>query len=189
MNRLASIVFFQFLSVLFTIMELLKQVLHFRFSFEPRFSEVAKTLFIAPPLCATSCNVDYSGSILYDNERETWSKSKPNRAIGDRTKKTILPKISLINARSLLLKLDELTASLSITQSTWWQLHQTWFSEDIDDSLASIHGYNLFVRTALIAEWVACAYIYPSLSIPNAEPISKMIISIACGFGAPSLFN
>jgi hypothetical protein len=29
----------------------------------------------APPLRATSCNVHYSGSILYDNERETWSKS------------------------------------------------------------------------------------------------------------------
>jgi hypothetical protein len=53
----------------------LKQVLHFRFSFEPRFSEVDKSLFLAPPLRATSCNVHYSGSILYDNERETWSKS------------------------------------------------------------------------------------------------------------------
>ena len=48
----------------------LKQVLHFRFSFEPRFSEVDKSLFLAPPLRATSCNVHYSGSILYDNERE-----------------------------------------------------------------------------------------------------------------------
>jgi hypothetical protein len=105
---------------------------------------VDKSLFIAPPLCATSCNVDYSGSILYDNERETWSKSKPNRANGDRTKKTILPKISLINARSLLLKLDELQHHFLLTQSTWWQLPKTWFSEDIDDSLASIHGYNLF---------------------------------------------
>ena len=27
----------------------LKQVLHFRFSFEPRFSEVEKSLFLAPP--------------------------------------------------------------------------------------------------------------------------------------------
>ena len=53
----------------------LKQVLHFRFSFEPRFSEVDKSLFLAPPLRATSCNVHYSGSTLYDNERETWSKS------------------------------------------------------------------------------------------------------------------
>ena len=53
----------------------LKQVLHFRFSFEPRFSEVDKSLFLAPPLRTTSCNVHYSGSILYDNEIETWSKS------------------------------------------------------------------------------------------------------------------
>ena len=53
----------------------LKQVLHFRFSFEPRFSEVDKSLFLAPPLRTTSCNVHYSGPILYDNERETWSKS------------------------------------------------------------------------------------------------------------------
>ena len=53
----------------------LKQVLHFRFSFEPRFSEVDKSLFLAPPLRTTSCNVHYSGSILYDNERETWNKS------------------------------------------------------------------------------------------------------------------
>jgi hypothetical protein len=37
--------------------------LHFRFSFEPRFSEVDKSLFHAPPLRATSCNVHYSGSI------------------------------------------------------------------------------------------------------------------------------
>jgi hypothetical protein len=58
----------------------LKQVLHFRFSFEPRFSEVDKSLFLAPPLRATSCNVHYSGSILFDNERETWSKSNE---IGD----------------------------------------------------------------------------------------------------------
>ena len=54
----------------------LKQVLHFRFSFEPRFSEVDKSLFLAPPLCTTSCNVHYSGPILYDNERETWSESR-----------------------------------------------------------------------------------------------------------------
>jgi hypothetical protein len=40
----------------------LKQVLHFQFSFEPRFSEVDKSLFLAPSLRTTSC-------------RETWSKS------------------------------------------------------------------------------------------------------------------
>ena len=48
----------------------LKQVLHFRFSFEPRFSGVDKSLFLAPPLRTTSCNVHYSGPVLYDNEKE-----------------------------------------------------------------------------------------------------------------------
>ena len=58
----------------------LKQVLHFRFSFEPRFAEVDKSLFLAPPLRTTSCNVHYSGPILYDNERETWCKSNRGQA-------------------------------------------------------------------------------------------------------------
>ena len=60
----------------------LKQVLHFRFSFEPRFSEVDKSLFLAPPLRTTSCNVHYTGSILFDNERETWSKSSIPKVVG-----------------------------------------------------------------------------------------------------------
>ena len=59
----------------------LKQVLHFRFSFEPKFSEVDKSLFLAPPLRTTSCNVHYSGPILYDNERETWSQSTTTEAV------------------------------------------------------------------------------------------------------------
>ena len=34
-----------------------------------------QSLFLAPPLRTTSCNVHYSGSMLYDKyERETWSK-------------------------------------------------------------------------------------------------------------------
>ena len=40
-----------------------------------QFPEVDKSLFLAPPFRATSCNVHYSISILFDNERETWSKS------------------------------------------------------------------------------------------------------------------
>ena len=51
--------------------------MHFRFSFEPRFPEVDKSLFLAPPLRATSCNIHYSGSIWqWKTKRETWSKSK-----------------------------------------------------------------------------------------------------------------
>jgi hypothetical protein len=33
------------------------------------------SLFLAPPLRATSCNVHYNGSILYDM-KETWSKER-----------------------------------------------------------------------------------------------------------------
>jgi hypothetical protein len=54
----------------------LKQVLHFRFSFEPRFSEVDKSLFLAPP--SVLRHVMYTIVDRYDNERETWSKSRAN---------------------------------------------------------------------------------------------------------------
>jgi hypothetical protein len=47
----------------------------------------------------------------------------------------------------------------------------------------SMRVITFFVRTAQIAEGVARAYIYPSFSMPTAEPISKMIISNVCGFG------
>jgi hypothetical protein len=63
---------------------------------------------------------------------------------------------------------------------------ETWFSEDIHDSLASIHGYNFFRKDRPIAEGVTCAYMYPSFSMPTAESISKMTISNACGFGCAS---
>jgi hypothetical protein len=55
----------------------------------------------------------------------------------------------------------------------------------------SYPGYSSLLRacrgilwyTVLIAEGVACAYIYPSCSMLTAEPILKVIISNACGFG------
>jgi hypothetical protein len=59
----------------------LKQVLHFRFSFEPRFSEVDKLSFSLRP--SVLRHVMYTIVDRYDNERETWSKS---------TKPTVLVK-------------------------------------------------------------------------------------------------
>jgi hypothetical protein len=77
----------QFLSLSFTIMELmlftcarsihintdgkeLKNLfLHFRFSFEPSFPKLT-SLFLAPPLRTTSCNVHYSGPIYYMTMKE-----------------------------------------------------------------------------------------------------------------------
>jgi hypothetical protein len=68
--------------------------LHFLFSFEPRFSEVDKSLFVAPPLRTTSCNVRYSGPIIYDNERETWSKSNSSLAQASTSQKGTFPCLS-----------------------------------------------------------------------------------------------
>jgi hypothetical protein len=60
----------------------LKQVLHFRLSFEPSFPEVDKSLFLAPPLRTTLVrHVMYTIVDRYDNERETWSKSSFSRAM------------------------------------------------------------------------------------------------------------
>jgi hypothetical protein len=53
----------------------LKQVLHFRFSFEPRFSEVDKSFSLRPSVLR---HVMYTIVDRYDNERETWSKSMFN---------------------------------------------------------------------------------------------------------------
>jgi hypothetical protein len=50
----------------------LKQVLHFNYfgSVLNRDFPKLTSLFLAPPLRTTSCNVHYSGPILYDNERD-----------------------------------------------------------------------------------------------------------------------
>jgi hypothetical protein len=51
-------------------------VLHFQFGYEPRFSEVDKFLFLAPPLRTTSFNVHYSGSIWQ------WKRGLDQLALG-----------------------------------------------------------------------------------------------------------
>jgi hypothetical protein len=42
--------------------------------------------------------------------------------------------------------LDELTASLSFNPVDMVAVTETWFNEDIDDSLASVHGYHNLSR-------------------------------------------
>ena len=70
-------------------------------------------------------------------------------AVGSCVKKSTLPKISLINARSLLPKFDELSASLSINPVDIMAITETWFNEDIEDDLVSIYSYNLFRKDRL----------------------------------------
>jgi hypothetical protein len=64
---------------------------------------------------------------------------------------------------------------------------ETWFSEDIDDSLASIRGYNFFRKDRPNRRGGdVCIYMSGLFRMPTAEPISKMSISNACGFGCAS---
>ena len=58
--------------------------------------------------------------------------------------KFALPNIYLINARSLLSKVDELTATLNANSVNLVAVTETWLSEEMEDNLVSISGYNLF---------------------------------------------
>ena len=70
--------------------------------------------------------------------------AKSSYAVSHCVKKTAIPKIPLLNARSLLPKLDELSASLSFNPVDIIAVTETWFNEDIEVNLVSICGYNLF---------------------------------------------
>ena len=70
----------------------------------------------------------------------------PNRPSGIRVKKFVLPKMLLLNARSLLPKLDELRALLSVNTVDMVVVTETWFSDAFDDCSVSINGYNLLRR-------------------------------------------
>lgn len=58
--------------------------------------------------------------------------------------KPMLPKFALMNTRSLLPKVDELAAYLSVNTVNLVAVTETWLNEDIDDNLVSISGYNIF---------------------------------------------
>ena len=60
--------------------------------------------------------------------------------------KPMLPKFALINARSLLPKVDELIANLSVHTVNLVAVTETWLNDDIEDNLVSISGYNIFRR-------------------------------------------
>jgi len=59
-------------------------------------------------------------------------------------KKSLLPSFFLLNARSLFPKLDELSALLSTIQIDLVAVTESWFRNDMDDSLLTISGYNIF---------------------------------------------
>ena len=122
--------------------------MHFRFSFEPRFSEVDKSLFLAPPLRATSCNVHYSGSILYDNERETWSKSMCGTARNPSTK--------------YIRVIQRTIASFSCIKDDIHQLSNTWF---LDSLSAHLDLASITTRSHLNTEWTIFHVIFAILHV------------------------
>lgn len=58
--------------------------------------------------------------------------------------KPMLPKLALTNARSILPKVDELIANLSVNTVNLVAVTETWLNDDIEDNLVSITGYNIF---------------------------------------------
>ena len=73
------------------------------------------------------------------------NKPAPSNLTGSKeVTKFALPNIYLINARSLLSKVDELTATLNANSVNLVAVTETWLSEEMEDNLVSISGYNLF---------------------------------------------
>ena len=72
----------------------------------------------------------------------------------------ILPCFFLLNSRSLLPKLDELTELLSFKPIDIIAITESWLHEHIDSSLLSINDYNLFRKDRAIGRGGGiCAYI------------------------------
>lgn len=67
-----------------------------------------------------------------------------NKNSNTRSIKGSHPSFFLINARSLLPKIDELTALLSVNPVDLVAITEPWLNNDIQDSLLHINGFNLF---------------------------------------------
>jgi len=60
-----------------------------------------------------------------------------------KAQRILLPSLLLCNARSILPKLDELTALLSTTSADLVAITETWLHDDIDDGLLEINGFDI----------------------------------------------
>ncbi len=73
-------------------------------------------------------------SVRHNNLIETTGRSKPHA----------LASFGLINARSLLPKIDELAVLLDGNPMDLVAITESWLHKDIDDSLISISDYNIY---------------------------------------------
>ena len=62
----------------------------------------------------------------------------------------LLPSICLLNSRSLLPKMDELSVFLSQSRSDIAVVTESWLNPDIDSELLSVAGYNLYHKDRLL---------------------------------------
>ena len=83
----------------------------------------------------------------------------------NRSKRPNFPSFSLINARSLFPKLDELTALLVTNPVDIAAVTETWLHKDINDNLVSINGYSIH-RNVRVSGRGGGACVYTSKSIP-----------------------
>ena len=106
-----------------------------------------------------------------------------NHVETNKVSKSRLPKLALINARSLLPKVDELIANLSVNTINLVAVTETWLNDDIEDNLVSIRGYNIFRRDRPHRRGGGFVYISLSISMLSVELTLKATILSACGFG------
>lgn len=75
-----------------------------------------------------------------------------------------IPRFSLMNVRSLLPKIDELSARISCQPTNVIAITESWLSEDIDDNLLSIEGFNIYRKDEPLVEVAVFALIYHPIS-------------------------
>ncbi len=68
-------------------------------------------------------------------------------------RRTMLPSFYLLNARSPLPKVDELTALLSTNPADLVAITESWLNDDIDSGLLSVRGFNLFRNDRVLGRW------------------------------------
>ena len=94
------------------------------------------------------------------------------------TAKTTLPcRFCLMNARSLVRKIDELAVFLSVNKIDVAAVSETWFNDDIEEELISIDGYVIIVFTAFINHQM-----FQSHHSPDKVNISQKIRRSKCVF-------
>ena len=90
-----------------------------------------------------------------------------------------IPRFSLMNVRSLLPKIDELSARISCQPTNVIAITESWLSEDIDDNLLSIEGFNIYRKDRAFGRGGGvCAYI--SSDIPSKRRLDLENAAFEC---------